>query len=184
MSETRYIGIEGHPRYAVSSDGTIRGRRGRHEGARRGLWNEWRELKPWRHKSGHLYIVLDGHQYQVHRLVLTTFDRKPVDGEECRHLDGNPRNNHIDNLAWGTRSENIGDKLRHGTHNRGERHYCAKLSDEQARAAIMLRKRHAKHGGRGSGIVSFISRWFGISQSQASLISRGRAYREAIICGS
>jgi hypothetical protein len=37
----------------------------------------------------------------------------------CRHLDGDPSNNRVRNLRWGTYSENEADKLRHGTRARG-----------------------------------------------------------------
>ena len=33
----------------------------------------------------------------------------------CRHLDGNPHNNRLDNIVWGTVVENEADKVRHGT---------------------------------------------------------------------
>lgn len=45
-------------------------------------------------------------QYSIHRLVLKTFT--PVDKTELEvnHIDGNPRNNTLDNLEWVTPSEN------------------------------------------------------------------------------
>lgn len=64
----------------------------------------------------------------MHILVLTTFVGPCPSGMECRHIDGNPANNHKDNLAWGTRSENSQDKLLHGTHSRGDRSGLAKLT--------------------------------------------------------
>jgi len=73
-------------------------------------------------KSGkvHGHLVVDirangcGSSYYVHHLVLTTFVSCKPNGLECRHLDGNPKNNVISNLAWGTRRENTFDKARHG----------------------------------------------------------------------
>lgn len=53
---------------------------------------------------------------KVHRLLLSTFVRQPEDGEVTRHLDGNPGNNRLSNLAWGTPTENEADKRKHGTH--------------------------------------------------------------------
>lgn len=52
----------------------------------------------------------------VHRLVLEAFVGEPPAGTECRHMDGNPQNNALTNLRWGTRLENIRDQIRHGTH--------------------------------------------------------------------
>lgn len=51
----------------------------------------------------------------VHHLVLEAFQRPRRKGEECRHLDGNPLNCSIDNLAWGEQRENRIDQIRHGT---------------------------------------------------------------------
>ena len=65
----------------------------------------------------------------VHRLVLMAFVGLPGDGQECRHLDGNPANNELVNLAWGTHKENEKDKYRHKTRRVGERHWKAKLSE-------------------------------------------------------
>ena len=62
--------------------------------------------------------------HYVHRLVLSTFDRLPDDNEEVRHLDGNPANNHLENLAWGTRADNILDQVRHGTHANAKKTHC------------------------------------------------------------
>ena len=85
----------------------------------------------------------------VHVLVLSAFvGPRPDPSHHGRHLDGNPRNNKLSNLAWGTPSENVGDMLRHGRHGawtkperyrRGSAHPRAKLTEEQVneiRAAI------------------------------------------------
>lgn len=48
--------------------------------------------------------------------VLTEFDRERRKGEECCHLDGNPWNNHIDNLVWDTPAENKLDSQHHKNH--------------------------------------------------------------------
>lgn len=52
----------------------------------------------------------------VHHLVLEAFVGLRAEGQECRHLDGNPLNNRLDNLAWGTSSENKYDTVKHGNH--------------------------------------------------------------------
>jgi hypothetical protein len=53
--------------------------------------------------------------YKVHRLVLEAFIGKCPLGMECRHLDGDPGNNVLENLCWGSHSDNEKDKVRHGT---------------------------------------------------------------------
>lgn len=57
----------------------------------------------------------------IHRLVLETFIGPAPEGLQTRHLDGNPRNNRLDNLCWGTPKENQADRALHGTDNKGER---------------------------------------------------------------
>jgi hypothetical protein len=56
----------------------------------------------------------------VHRLVLLAFVGPCPPGYECLHDDGNPANNVLSNLHWGTPLENAQDMLRHGTN------YCAR----------------------------------------------------------
>lgn len=52
----------------------------------------------------------------VHRLVLKAFvGPAPQAGMEGCHRDGDPMNNDISNLYWGTRKENVQDMARHGT---------------------------------------------------------------------
>lgn len=51
----------------------------------------------------------------VHVLVLEAFrGPRPGPDYEGRHLDGDPGNSALVNLAWGTRQENWGDRRRHG----------------------------------------------------------------------
>ncbi len=74
-----------------------------------------RPLTPWRHKSGHLYVRLkrkpERQTWQVHHLVLYAFVGAPLPGQECRHLNGDPQDNRLANLKWGTRLENIKDLI-------------------------------------------------------------------------
>jgi hypothetical protein len=50
----------------------------------------------------------------VHQLVARTF-LGPPRGLETRHLNGDCRDNRLENLAYGTRAENAQDMVRHGT---------------------------------------------------------------------
>ncbi len=60
---------------------------------------------------------------RVHVLVLETFAGPCPHGFEARHLNGYSLDNRIENLCWGTPSENSHDKLEHGTdHNRRKTH--------------------------------------------------------------
>jgi hypothetical protein len=78
-----------------------------------------RILKPQSNgRRGHLKVQLGRRRREyVHRLVLTAFRGPCPPGFECRHLDGNPSNNTVSNLTWGSQSENTLDRVRHGTHH-------------------------------------------------------------------
>jgi hypothetical protein len=60
----------------------------------------------------------------LHEMVLTTFDRPARLGEQCRHLNGNSLDNRLENLAWGTPSEDNYDRVSHGTHQHAKRDNC------------------------------------------------------------
>lgn len=73
-------------------------------------------LKPGRMPSGHLSVALGRHSSRcVHELVLLAFVGEKPHKHECRHLNGNPSDNRLENLKWGTRRENILDAVAHGT---------------------------------------------------------------------
>lgn len=91
-------------------------------------------------KTGHLKLGLSANGQDatrfVHQLVMEAFVGPCPEGHEVRHLDGNPANNRWmpggesatraagGNLIYGTRSENVRDALRHGTHNYASRTHC------------------------------------------------------------
>ena len=70
-------------------------------------------------QSGHTRVNLrkDGESLTawIHQLVAVAFIGPRPDGHEVCHDDGVPSNNRAENLAWGTRKENIEDRRRHGT---------------------------------------------------------------------
>lgn len=63
--------------------------------------------------------------FTVHSLVLTVFIEPRPEGLDVRHLDGNPTNNVVSNLTWGTKSENMRDKDIHGTNHHRNKTHCA-----------------------------------------------------------
>ena len=60
----------------------------------------------------------------VHSLVAEAFIGPRPEGMDVCHNDGDPTNNHVENLRYGTRSDNILDKVRHGTHNNAAKTHC------------------------------------------------------------
>lgn len=77
----------------------------------------------------HLHVSLYGHgnggkSHRVHRLVMEAFVGPLPDGQEVRHLDDNPNNNCLNNLVYGTRSENMLDRVSNGTHHNSVKTHC------------------------------------------------------------
>lgn len=60
----------------------------------------------------------------IHGLVLAAFDGPRPDDLETRHLDGNPTNNRLSNLIYGTGTENQLDRVRHGRHENAIKTHC------------------------------------------------------------
>ncbi len=61
---------------------------------------------------------------RVHVLVLEAFVGPRPPGQEVRHLDGDSSRSVLSNLAWGTKSENGYDRVRHGTHTQAAKTHC------------------------------------------------------------
>ncbi|MCP3684793.1 MAG: hypothetical protein GY861_19160 [bacterium] len=102
---------------------------------------EERIRKPVITKRGYYAVMLykdNKHKGKnIHTLLLETFVSKRPLGMQCRHLDGNPLNNNLDNLAWGTVKENMADAICHGTTTWGEKNRHAKLKVEEV---LLIRK--------------------------------------------
>lgn len=71
-----------------------------------------------------LYRFGAGENARVHILVAVAFIGPRPKGQIIRHLDGNPKNNRVSNLAWGTQSENLFDTVRHGRHRGANKTQC------------------------------------------------------------
>lgn len=117
---------------------------------------------------GHLKLNLgtgSGRSRWVHRLVLQAFVGPPTEGQVARHLDGNPTNNALGNLAWGSPSENNADMVAHGRATRGAANARAKLTEEQVQAI------------RGSSdSVRTLGKRYGVDFSTISQIRTGKLW--------
>jgi len=94
---------------------------------------EKRELVQQENAFGYLTVrlTLNGvrKKFRVHRLVADMFlSTRPSSQHQIRHLDGNKKNNHYQNLKWGTAKENAEDRDSHGKTKRRESHNMAKLN--------------------------------------------------------
>ena len=76
-------------------------------------------------RSGALAVSLGrGVRIKIGATVLETFVGPRPEGAIVRHLDDNPYNNHVDNLRWGTYSENMHDMVRNGIHPGAAKTHC------------------------------------------------------------
>lgn len=114
-----------------------------------------------------LYKNCESRNWYVHRLVLFAFRGAPRAGQQARHFpDGDPANNRLDNLLWGTSLENHVDQRIHGTVLTGEKNPHAKLDDFDARCILRLRQLGMP--------CQVIGNFFAISTAQVSRIGRGQ----------
>ena len=115
MTEWRpVLGFEGL--YTVADDGTVQGARHPLSPAREsGPRNYW-------------YVTLhrDGKQFhrRIHALILEAFVGPRPKGAFVLHGDDDLNNNTLDNLRWGTRSENSNDMVANGNHNNARKTHC------------------------------------------------------------
>jgi len=104
--------IPGFNGYSISEDGVVySSRRSGSKGCVRSLNLD---------KKGYYRVTLsrNGKKYNrlVHQLVAEAFIGPRPEGMFACHKDGNSINNNVSNLYYGTRSDNVRDAVRHGTH--------------------------------------------------------------------
>lgn len=64
------------------------------------------------------------HRIAVHALVARTFIGPRPEGMQVRHLNGNSSDPRVENLAYGTHTENNMDTIRHGTNPYSNKTHC------------------------------------------------------------
>lgn len=69
-------------------------------------------------KCGHIDVSLQCNGYRahkyIHRMVAEAFIPNPLNLPMVRHLDDDPSNNFVENLAWGTQTDNMRDCINNG----------------------------------------------------------------------
>lgn len=75
-------------------------------------------LKPTLHKTNYYIVTLRNSGIQkvskVHQLVMNTFNPKPSNQKlEINHIDGDKKNNRLENLEWCTHKENLQHASKH-----------------------------------------------------------------------
>ena len=133
-----------------------------------------RVLKPSATRGGYLQVLLsrDGCHFNtsIHRTVLETFVGRCPEGMVACHSDGNQKNNVLSNLRWDTQSNNVKDRVAHGTSDRGERNSQSKLTEAQI---LEIRSRLAS---RVKGTGRRLASEYRVSASTISAISVGKRW--------
>lgn len=124
MTKETWLPIDGLPDYEVSDQGRVRS------------WKQYRGQPGPRFLTSRTSPTDDHLAYKFstpvgavirtgHALVLRAFvGPRPEWAEHIRHLDGDPTNNVLSNLRYGTPSENQLDSVRHGTHPMARKTHC------------------------------------------------------------
>ncbi|MDK7147208.1 NUMOD4 motif-containing HNH endonuclease [Corynebacterium kroppenstedtii] len=115
--------------YEVSDQGRVRSLDRiitQHDGMKRPM--RGRILRQQVRDDGHTQVVMKymgvAATRKVHRLVAMAFLGPCPEGMEVCHNNGNPADNRLSNLRYGTRSENMYDRVKHGDHPLAAKKKC------------------------------------------------------------
>lgn len=152
--------------YTITSDGLI--------------YSDNSGLMKTRNRAGTDYQIinlskLDGSKrtFRVHRLVMMAFNPiENMDELEVNHIDGNKKNNKLENLEWCTASENQIHAFKTGLNKsrRGEESNFSKLTNDDVKKIFELREK---------GLLQReIAEIVGCTKSNISCILRGKSWKE------
>lgn len=104
-------------------------------------FGRWKFLKPrigTGKRRGYKYVVfvqigLPRKTFYVHRLVAKLFLGPCPEGLQVLHGSEGKLVNTVENLSYGTASENAKDRMRDGTQQFGEEHFASKLTESDVR---------------------------------------------------
>ena len=92
-------------------------------------------LTPLKHNRGYLSVSLckNGKQKMrlIHRLVAQAFIENKFNKKEINHINGNKKDNRVENLEWVTSKENTKHAIENGLKVRGEKGTFIKTKGEE-----------------------------------------------------
>lgn len=140
------------------------------------FFNKERFLIKTEDNHGYYYVTLckdnKKKKFLVHRLVAEAFIPNPENKPQVNHIDGNKKNNQINNLEWCTNQENISHALKTGLKNDyGCNSYLSKFSEND----IDYIRNHYIPKDKEFGCRA-LARKFNVSKSTISYIINYRTY--------
>lgn len=116
IKEELFVDIKGYDgRYKIGNKGTV-------IGVSRSNDNRYKDkqwiLKQYEDKNGYMYVTLQKDEnrktIKVHRLVAENFLENPDNLPQINHIDGNKKNNNVNNLEFCTAKHNMSEAVRIG----------------------------------------------------------------------
>lgn len=155
--------IEDYPGYEVSNRGNVRRTNGKPVTAH-----------PF--AGGYLRVWLKNEKglknRTIHALVLKAFVGPRPPGYQTRHLNNIRTDNRVENLAWGTATDNYRDRELNGTDQRGDRHGSRKLDSNKVLIARFL---YSQKTQRSWGADLLAKEW-GVDRSTINRVARGKGW--------
>ena len=144
-----------------------------------------RILAPREHTGGYLRVQLSRKDFYIHRLVAEAFIPNPENKSQVNHIDGNKRNNHVDNLEWNTPLENNLHAIRTGL-NKKDREFMIKIANcENHKKAIAKRRKFTKEQiieiRKSQETDTILAKRYNTSRGQIYSIKHYRTYKEVIL---
>lgn len=166
--------IPDHVGYHISRDGTVYSRWSK-SGV--GLLKTYRPLSIRYTNNGRCYVSINSIKRKIHRLVAQVYIPNPNNYPYVCHKDNNPKNNHVDNLYWGTQSMNLKQACEDGRHKNnlpkprsGVDNFNAKLDWQQVEEIRELRKK--------GFFLKELAKLFNISIGSISRITKNKSYKK------
>lgn len=133
--------------------------------------------KSFPNNQGYLYTALykggKGYRYMVHNIIACIAGIDFID-KDINHIDGNKKNNRIENLEALTRSENMKHAFRIGlADSRGEKCSRAKLKENEVKEIRKLFE-------TGNYTKSELARMFEVSRRNVRSILENRTWRNIL----
>jgi transcriptional regulator len=143
---------------------------------RKGPWHLLTPLGPGEHGYFHYRLAIGGGRYwqpTAHQLVMEAFRGPCPPGKEVCHKDGNPANNYVKNLRYGTPKRNAADRRIHGRDTIGEKHGNAKLKDSDIPEIFRLYSR--------GFTANEIAQIYGVTSTPIYLILNRKAWKHVAV---